>query len=85
MRVIAATFSEPSQASAAREVLQRELDPTELEVAPLAHPGEPTHGEAVLAGRFSDDVALDAVRLVVRAGGEIVANIDVRWTGINRA
>jgi hypothetical protein len=62
--------------------LKRELDRPEVEVAPLAHPGEAVRGEAVLAGRFPDDRAKEAVRLVVRAGGEIVADIDERLTGM---
>jgi hypothetical protein len=82
MRVVAARFSKPSDASVARELLRRELDPPEVEVAPLAHPGEAGHGEALLAGRFPDEVAPVAVRLVVRAGGEIVADIDESWTGL---
>lgn len=82
MRVVAARFSKPSQASAARDLLCRELNPPDVEVAPLAHPGEALTGDALLAGRFPDEVAPDAVRLVVRAGGEIVVDIDERWTGL---
>ena len=82
MRVVAARFAEPRQASAAREVLCRELNPLVVEIAPLAHPGEAVKGDALLAGRFPDDIAPRAVRLVVRLGGEIVANIDERWTGL---
>ncbi|HEY7024623.1 MAG TPA: hypothetical protein VH371_06675 [Candidatus Limnocylindrales bacterium] len=82
MRVVAAKFLGTSQASAARDLLRRELDRTDVEVAPLAHPGEAVHGEALLAGRFPDRIAPSAVRLVIRAGGEIVADIDERLTGI---
>ena len=81
MRVVAATFSKPSQASAACELLSRGLHSHDVQVAPLGHPGEKENGDAVLAGRFPDDVAAAVVALVERAGGVIVANIDERWTG----
>ena len=81
MRVVAARFPEPSQASAARDLLQRELNNADVEVAPLGHPGEAGSGDAVLAGRFSEDVVGIAVELVESAGGEIVADIDERYTG----
>jgi hypothetical protein len=83
MRVVAARFSKPDQASAARDLLERELDQPDVAVAPLAHPGEPVAGDAVLAGRFPDDQARTAVELVESAGGEIVADIDERWTGLS--
>ena len=83
MRVVAARFSEPGQAFAVRDLLERELDQADVAVAPLGHPGEPIAGDAVLAGRFSDEQARTAVELVKRGGGEIVADIDERWTGLN--
>jgi hypothetical protein len=82
MRVVAARFSEPGQASAARDLLERELDQPDVAVARLAHPGEPVAGDALLAGRFPDEVAQTAVELVQSAGGEIVADIDESWTGM---
>jgi hypothetical protein len=82
MRVVAARFAEPDQASAALELLQRELSVADAAVAPLAHPGE-AGSDALLAGRIPDDVAPTAVELVERAGGQIVADIDERWTGLN--
>ena len=81
MRVVAARFSESSQASAARDMLEREVDHAGIEVAPLAHPGEEAKGDALLAGRFTDAQAQIAVKLVQRAGGEVVVDIDERWTG----
>src|SRR3954466_7437153 len=81
MRVVAARFSEPSQASAARDLLERAVDHASLEVAPLGHPGEEISGDAVLAGRFPDEAAPAAVAIVERAGGEVVVDIDERWTG----
>ena len=83
MRVVAARFSEPSQAAAARELLQRELDRTDVEVAPLGHPGEAGSGDAVLAGRFPEDQVPAAVELVEQSGGEIVADVDERHTGLS--
>jgi hypothetical protein len=80
MRVVAAKFPESSQASAARDLLQRELDGADLEVAPLGHPGE-AGTDAVLAGRFSEELVPAAVELVESAGGEIVADVDERYTG----
>jgi hypothetical protein len=80
MRVVAARFAEPHQASAALVLLRRELAVADVAVAPLAHPGE-AGSEALLAGRVPDEVAATAVALVERAGGEIVADVDERWTG----
>jgi len=85
MRVVAARFSEPDQASAARDLLARELEHADVAVAPLGHPGEATYGDALLAGRFPDEQAPVVVELVQRAGGEIVADIDERWTGMASA
>lgn len=85
MRVVAARFPQTSQAAAALDLLQRELDPPDVAVAPLARPDEPAAADAVLAGRFPDEQARAAVELVERAGGEIVANIDESWTRMNSA
>src|SRR4051794_23897642 len=82
MRVVAAKFAEPDEASAALAVLRRELPVADIAVAPLAHPGE-AGSEALLAGRVPDNVAPTAVELVQRAGGEIVADIDERWTDVS--
>ena len=83
MRVVAARFAEPDQASAALDLLRRELAVADVAVAPLAHPGEGGSGDALLAGRVPDEIAVTAVALVEDAGGEIVADIDERWTGLN--
>jgi hypothetical protein len=83
MRVVAARFSEVTQASAARDLLQRELEVADVAIAPLAHPGEPVSGDAVLAGRVPDEQASVVVALVEGVGGEIVADVDERWTGIS--
>ena len=83
MRVVAARFAEPDKASAALDLLRRELPVADVAVAPLAHPGEAGSADALLAGRVPDEVAPAAVALVEDAGGEIVADIDERWTGLN--
>src|SRR3954468_18424999 len=83
MRVVAARFAEPDKASAALDLLRRELPVADVAVAPLAHPGEASSADALLAGRVPDEVAPTAVALVEDAGGEIVADIDERWTGLN--
>jgi hypothetical protein len=83
MRVVAARFGEKQQASAARDLLERELHPLDVAVAPLAHPGERPSDEALVAGRFDDDQAPQAIDLVREAGGEVVADIDERWTALN--
>lgn len=68
---------------AALDVVQNELHQSELEVAPLAHPGEPQGDDVLLAGCFEDAVAEDVARLVEDAGGEVVVDIDERWTSMN--
>ena len=82
MRVVAARFREPRRAAAVLHWLYDRLNvaPRDADVAPLGTPGQPASNDAVLAGRFPDDqasIVMDAVR---RAGGEIVANVDERWT-----
>src|SRR3954452_9368761 len=85
MRVVAARFAEPDKASAALDVLRRELPVADVAIAPLAHPGEASSADALLAGRVPDEVAPTAVALVEHAGGEIVDDIDERWTCLNAA
>ena len=85
MRVVAAKFSERSQAAAALERLQDELQRDDVQLAPLGHPGEPTGRDALVAGRFPDELVPAAESIVERAGGVVVVNIDERWTGMNAA
>jgi hypothetical protein len=54
--------------------------PRDADVAPLGTPGQPATNEAVLAGRFPDEQASLVMDLVRRAGGEVVSNVDERWT-----
>jgi hypothetical protein len=82
MRVVAARFPERSQAAAALDLLRRQLRPPDVAVAPLAWSDEPTATDAVLAGRFPDELVPAAVELVERSGGEIVADIDESWIGL---
>lgn len=82
MRVLAARFSDRGIASAVKDVLQRRLHvaPPDVDIAPLGIPGQPSANDTLLAGRFSDDQAPEVAKLVREAGGEIVANVDERWT-----
>lgn len=82
MRVLAARFPDRLHASAVLDVLRRQLnvDPPDVDIAPLGVPGQSTTTETVLAGKFADDTASKVAELVRRWGGEIVANVDERWT-----
>jgi hypothetical protein len=79
VRVVAARFADRR---AARHLLERlrsryGLGPRDAEVAPLGA----TDGHAtVLAGRFREGRVAEVVELIRRAGGEVVADIDERWT-----
>ncbi len=83
MRVVAAKFPGPQQAWAVLARLQHDLkvDPPDVDVAPLAIPGEPPANEFVLAGRFPDPLVPVVVNCVRDAGGEVVADLDEVWTG----
>ena len=82
LRVLAARFREPRRAAAVLDVLQDKLHvaPPDVAIAPLGTPGQPSANDAVLAGRFPDEQARVVVELVRGAGGEMVANVDERWT-----
>ena len=80
-RVLAARFPDRRRASHALESLHRRLDETvEAEIAPLATPGEDAADDTLLAGHFDEDQARDVVEIVRASGGEIVADVDERWT-----
>ena len=80
MRVLAARFKDSGRASAVRDLLRGKLPPNlDVDIAPLGIPGEESHGEMVLAGRFPDDQASHVAALVREAGGEIVTNVDESW------
>lgn len=77
MRVLAASFPDDDSARAAREKLIEafELDTSQIGVEALAH-GRDVRDEAVLAGRFQDDLAEAAREVVERFGGTLVIDID---------
>jgi len=79
VRVVAARFADRR---AARHLLERlrskyGLGPRDAEVAPL---GSAEGYATVLAGRFRESRVAEVVELIRRAGGEVVADIDERWT-----
>ena len=79
MRVVAARFTDRR---AARNVLERlrttyGLGPRDAEVAPL---GAAEGRMTVLAGRFREGRVAEVRELIRRAGGEVVADVDERWT-----
>jgi hypothetical protein len=80
-RVLAAKFPDRAHASQALESLQRRLDePVEAEIAPLAAGNEPAAQDTLLAGHFAEDHKPQVEEIVRQAGGEIVADVDERWT-----
>jgi hypothetical protein len=82
MRVVAARFSGPRVASVVLDRLQRHVqcDPEDIEIAPLGTPGRGATDETLLAGYFREEEAQRAIEVLRRAGGEIVVDIDERWT-----
>jgi hypothetical protein len=82
MRILAAKFADRQIASAVRELLRRRMNVAapDLDIAPLANATEPATDDTVLAGRFPEHDAAEVAKLVRDAGGEIVANVDERWT-----
>jgi hypothetical protein len=81
VRILAARFPDLEHASQALESLHDRLDPSvEVEIAPLAADGESDAGDALLAGHFEEDQKPHVEEIVRQAGGEIVADVDERWT-----
>lgn len=82
MRVLAARFPNRERASAALGSLHHrfQLSPPDVAIAPMGVPGEVSRNDTLLAGRFSEDRTDDVCRLIHEAGGEVVANVDERWT-----
>jgi hypothetical protein len=82
MRVLAARFPGREQASAALGDLNRRfaLKPSDVGIAPLAIPEGTGNEYTLLAGRFPEDRTAEVDRVVREAGGEIVADVDERWT-----
>jgi hypothetical protein len=80
VRVLAARFPDPQRASAALDTLHRRLDDgITAEIAPLAG-DEGSATETLLAGHFPEDMKRSVRDIVEAAGGEIVADVDERWT-----
>lgn len=79
MRVLAATFPDDASARAAERHLMSAfgLDAGEIGVEALAHERS-VRDEAVLAGRFQDDVVAAAREVVDQCGGTLVIDIDDR-------
>ncbi len=80
MRVLAAKFPDPERAMAALDTLQREIDNgLQADIAPLATP-ERTATDTLLAGHFPEEQRAEVRDIVEASGGEIVADVDERWT-----
>ena len=81
MRVLAVAFEDAGAATQALEELQRRyaLGPDDASVAPLGAVDGPGPS-AVLAGRFDDDEVADVRALLAERGGEVVSEVDERWT-----
>lgn len=81
MRVLAVAFPERDAAVRALHDLrtQYELGPGDAGVAPLGN-DTPDDARTVLAGRFRDEVVDDVRRYVTDRGGEVVSDVDERWT-----
>jgi hypothetical protein len=79
VRILAARFPDREHAWQALESLQDRLDPAvEAEIAPLAA-GE-ADDDTLLAGHFAEEQKPHVEAIVREAGGEIVADVDERWT-----
>ena len=81
MRVLAAAFRERRAAARVLQELRSryELGPGDASVAPLGSAGS-TASDTVLAGRFHDEVVPEIRRVVAENGGEVVSEVDERWT-----
>ena len=83
MRVLAARFKDRGRALAVCDLLRRQLrlGAQDIDVAPLGIPGQEASDEFILlAGRFHDEVAPKVADYVRHSGGEVVTNVDERWT-----
>lgn len=82
MRVLAARFPDRQRASQVLGWLHRRfpVDPRDVAIAPLGMLEHPKGSDTLLAGRFPEEWTDQVSELVSEAGGEIVANVDERWT-----
>jgi hypothetical protein len=80
VRILAARFPDRERAWQALEKLQRRLDQSvQAEIAPLASTEAPAE-ETLLAGHFPEEIKPKVEEVVREAGGEIIADVDERWT-----
>jgi hypothetical protein len=81
MRVLAAAFVEPGGATRVLRELRRRfgLAPGDAAVAPLGTAGMAV-AKTVFAGRFEDENVPEVRRVVAEHGGEVVSEVDERWT-----
>ena len=81
MRVLAVAFPARNAAIRALSALRDryELGPADASVAPLGSDAE-NGARTVFAGRFHDEVVPDVRRFVAALGGEVVSDVDERWT-----
>ena len=81
MRVLAAAFEDSVAARSALDELRDRygLRPGDASIAPL---GDDDHAatRTVLAGRFVDDSVPGIRDVVTSHGGEVVSEVDERWT-----
>jgi hypothetical protein len=81
MRVLAAVFADAATAQRALEELGRRFTPKpgDVSIAPLGSADHPAPA-VVLAGRFAEDVIPDIRAVLTARAGEIVSDVDERWT-----
>ncbi len=81
MRVLAAAFADESAARRALDELRERygLGPDDAGIAPLGD-GQSGPSRVVLAGRFADDGVHTVRELLAEFGGEVVSEVDERWT-----
>jgi hypothetical protein len=82
VRVMAARFPDRGRASAVLDRLRRSLhiEPPDVAIAPLGVPELTDTDTTLLAGRVPDERAPEVARIVRESGGEVVADVDERWT-----
>jgi hypothetical protein len=81
MRVLAAKFPDRERAWAALSSIQQEIDNgVQVDIAPLAAETPAADNVTVLAGHFDEETTPEVVQIVEATGGEIVADVDERWT-----
>lgn len=82
MRVLAVRFPDRQHAAAVLDRLQHTLDvtPPDVAIAPLGASDGRDGSQTLLAGRFPEERLPEVTRLVREQGGEIVADVDERWT-----